>query len=196
MFAVRKLTSFATIALLALALTACDSGGDNGDDNNQSPGSFSIVVAGDADLEIEGFAFFGEAEDPDTGEDVFIIYLSESANPSSAQATGAWIGRNSGRPGTGTFTFVDGELDGEIPEDQFVLVMTVGAGSDESRTFVSNSGELTITSSSSNRIEGSFDVTGTGFQITGGVPGEELSVTIEGNFDALGSDDIDIPFDE
>lgn len=195
MFPLKRLTSIATIAFLALALTACDSGGDNDDDdNNQPPGSFAIVVTGDTDFELDGFAFFGEAEDPETGEDVFVIYFSENANPSSTQGTWAFVGRNSARPGTGTFTFVNGELDDEIPAEQFVLVMNVGSGGAGSSTFVSDSGELTITSSSSNRVEGSFDVTATGFQVTGGGAGEELSVSIEGSFDAIGSDDIGIPF--
>ena len=196
MLPIRKLTTIASITLLAIALTACDSGGDNDDDNNQPPGSFSIVVAGDMDLEMDGFAFFGEAEHPDTGEDVFVIYFSESANPSNPQGRWAFVGRNSGRPGTGTFSFVNGELDGELPDDQFILVMTVGSVGAGSSTFVSDSGELSITSSSSNRVEGSFEVTATGFEISGGGTGEELNVTIEGSFDALGNDDIVIPIGE
>ncbi len=179
--------------MLALTTAACDST-DGDDDNNQVLGTFSLEISGDAEASFNGFAFFGEAEDPDTGDNVFVVYFSESENLGTQAARWAFIGRNAGRPGTGTFSVVAlDQDDDEIPEDEFVMIVSMGATPTTAISYFSNGGEISITRSSSNRLEGSFDINATGLEFDG-TETQELNVTVEGSFDAIGNNNIVVPF--
>lgn len=179
------------ILLLAVALPACDSNGGD-DDDDQQFGTFSLEISGDAELSMEGFAFFGEAEDPDTDEQVFVIYFSETADVSATDATWALLARTSGRPGTGSYTIVDlNQGEDDIPDEEFMMMATVGATQATSVTYIADGGTLNISQSNSNRVQGSFTTTASGFNLG---TGEEINVTIEGSFDAFGSDDVFVPF--
>lgn len=193
MLFIKKFPSAVFIAMLALMPTACDSN-DAIDEDDQQRGSVSLQISGDKDASFEGFAFFGEAEDPETGEDVFLIYFSETETVTGEAGRYGFIGRNSGRPGTGTYSVVDVSQDNDdIPDDQFVMVATLGSTESGAVSYVSQGGEVTFTRSSSDRLKGSFEVSAAGFQFTGG-EGQELDVAIEGSFDAVGNDNIFVPF--
>ena len=193
MYKIHRLLSAALIAMLALTTAACDST-DGDDDNDQQLGTFNLEISGDAEASFDGFAFFGEAEDPETGDNVFVIYFSESENLGTQAARYAFIGRNAGRPGTGTFSVVALDQGGDdIPEDEFVMIVSLGATPTSAISYLSNGGEISITSSSSNRLEGSFDINATGLQFDG-TETQELNVTVEGSFDAIGNDNVFVPF--
>lgn len=172
-------------AALIVSLAACDSNG-GGDGGEETPNaSFSLSISGDGvNQSLDGFAYFGEAEDPETGEEAFVIFLSEEENINQ-QGTYSYaiIGRSSSRPGDGPYDFADLDSDDDIPNSAFVGWVAIVSGEQITDIYFSNSGgSLDITSSSSSRVEGSFSIDATGFSISD--PEEEVDVTIEGSFDA------------
>ena len=171
-----------------LSLSACDSTDSNSDDNGDTPPeTVSMSIGGD---DIEMNAFFASGTDPETGEDAFIIYLTEADDLSgdgSFQTGNAFgiIGRLSTRPGTGTYSFADIEFNDsdEVLRNQFGFIFFEGVGTQNQRIVLSNGGDLELTTSNSNRVAGSFDVNGTALTFSGTEANEE-DVSIEGNFDA------------
>ncbi len=187
---IERISTFSLVAMLVLALAACDSNSANDDDDDRPFASFRMDVAGDAETSMDGFAFFGEAQDPETGENVFVIYFSETQDVTTQAQKYAFMGRNSGRPAVGSYSIVDlDQEDEDIPNDEFVMVASLGET--QAITYLSEGGVLTITESSSSRLEGDFEINASGFDFT---DGQELDVTIEGSFDAVGSDDVFLPF--
>lgn len=186
-------------ALLLLAgLTACDSNG-GGDDGEESVGdaSFSLTVSGEGVSQtVDGYAFFGEVDDPNSDEQGFVIFLSDTETLSQ-QSVGsyAFFARASTRPGTGTYSFADFDSDDEdVLRDVFGGWVALYSGGEEPQItdiFLSDSGSLTITSSSSSRVEGSFDFDGTGFSFS--APDEEVSVSITGSFEAEFNTNVFLP---
>lgn len=173
--------------LLVIGLGACDSADNGGDD--VTDGSFTIEISGDVDATIEGFTYFGTEQDPNTPEDPFAIVFSSSEQ---VDYEGAWatIGREAGQPGTGSYAFanVDAEED-DFPADQFALFMYLP----EEQAFVaSTAGEMVITESDDDELSGSFEIQATGFRITGQQE-EELTLTVEGSFDAVSPNELTVP---
>jgi hypothetical protein len=177
------------LALVLIAgLSACDSSDSNDDDNGEAPPQTISMSIGGSEVELN--AFFASGTDPETGEDAFLIYLTEASDLSggtgfqSGDAFGV-IGRSSSRPGTGTYSIADVTLENsnELLRDQFAFVYFEGIGTQNQRFVLSNGGDLEITTSSSSRVAGSFEIDGA--SITFGNTGfTEEDVTIEGSFDA------------
>lgn len=166
--------------LLALTFTSCDSD-DNGDGDGNGNGNGGTVV-GDADVNVSGAldssfsgsAVFGVDEDNTS----FSLALFEGGFVTGTTPTGELvaIGRDGGRPDEGTYDL--GVTDNQVT---FVGAYVSSLSDPTGATFVSSeSGTLTITSSSSDRVAGSFSFTGQAISGTGSV-GE---VTVSGTFDA------------
>jgi hypothetical protein len=167
---------------LLVSVAGCDSNDDDGD--GEGAGEFTIEISGDIDRTFSGFAYFGQGEDPETGEEAFVIFLSNTEDVDAASSY-AFIGRDSDRPGTGNYQFADFEDTDDLPENQFVLLVFLGDDA-----FFSTGGTLRLTTSNSNRVAGDFEATATGLIFSGGVP-QEVEVEISGEFDAAPSDDLD-----
>lgn len=137
-------------SILVLSLSACDSGSDDGDNGGNGDNHFqaSITVSGDTEDSFSGFAAFAEDDDGNGG---FLIFIYE--NEFSLTPTGkiVAISHDTASPGEGTFSIDDDEFSGTYASD-----LTNFTG-----TFVtSESGQLTISSASSDRLTGSFSFTG------------------------------------
>lgn len=138
-----------------LAVAAC--GGDDpaGLDDNNAAGTFQASVTG----AITG-SFSGNATFLSQANDAFGLGLFTSAT--TGQQFVQVNRENGGRPGTGTFTIHDGSSGG-----QFIALASIqGVG------ITSNSGTMTITSSSASEIQGQISYQGT---ISGG--GGNVTIT-------------------
>jgi len=194
-------TSIALCFALLFFVTACDSGGSNDNDhgdngngdtgNDQGQVSFSITGEG-VDESFTGNAFFATGEDPESGEEAFVVYsfAGDEFTPEEG-GTYAILGRSSSRPSTGSYSFANLENNNnpDVLRDQFTLMISMGRqnGDQVSETYFSSSGGLEITASSSDRIAGEFDLTGQGFTFDGNQP-QEVEVSISGSFDAPGGE--------
>ena len=172
----------------ALLVTGCDSNDDDGDNGGGGGnlGTASVQITGEGiDEEFDGISFFFAGEDPETGEQGIVIWLSPSQ---SQQTTGVWFYMNNGRPGEGTFSLVD--LTGENSESELESSFAAMAFLDN-MTIQSTGGTLRLTSSSSTRVGGNFDFVATGFSVANP---EGVEVTVEGSFNAITSGNIVFPF--
>ncbi|MEP0548857.1 MAG: hypothetical protein ABJF88_18125 [Rhodothermales bacterium] len=173
---------FATLLLcfVLLPFAACDSNSDgdgngNGNGNGGSTiGSSNVTVSGAFSDSFSGNAAFGVGEDGSS----FSLALFEGNLTAGGTTSGGLvgIGRNEGRPGEGTF---------QITASGSAMDFAAAYISDFSNTtggmFVgSATGTLTITSSTSGRVAGSFTFTGQAAS-TSGPLGE---VTVQGTFTA------------
>lgn len=171
---------------LVLSLAACDSGGGNGD--GDGPGeqpfedSFTLNVTGEGvDESFEGASFFGEVTEE--GETVFAIYFGEADEETPGDINpndgffGVFVRQSGGGVSTQTYTVADIEASNIAP-DAFLFALISDSGTS---LIGSRSGTLTITSTSNNTIEGTFDMEGVRII---GTTGAETDVTISGSFQA------------
>lgn len=175
------------VLLLLVPLTACDSGGEQ-DINNEfsftvqslSPNSKTEAAALQTQ-EISGFSFFFDAENPMTSTQTFSIYLHGSESFSRQDATQGLFGffaRASERPEAGSYDFSN--PDSILSTSRFHGILYEDFADPQNAPFyVINSGNLTIESSSSNRITGSIEVSGTSF-----AGDSQEAVSITGTFTA------------
>ncbi len=173
---------------LTLSLTACDSSDDD-DDNGGGPGgggnlgSYSATLGGDLSGSISGNAFFSVVEDEEVpGGRVFVLWLIDGPL-SGTSATGEYVSfvRYSDRPGTGAHPIGQDLEDGDDTIAAYFNMQNQSAGV----MFVSESGALTLTTSSSNRVAGSFTFTGTGFDMSNQQEPQQITGSINGTFDAV-----------
>src|SRR5688572_21628394 len=165
---------FAALAL-ALVVSACrDSTGPG------LTGDFSGDVTGDQTKSLEGDAFFSFGSvfgEPETG---FALLLLEGSALGENDDF-ILIGRSSdARPGVGTYDIVDSE--GSPTASEFVAIWFPATGEEIDGEFVSTGGTLTITSSTSRRLRGTFEFDATGTMCDNPTL---MDVTISGDFDAV-----------
>lgn len=139
-----------TIQLLALALVAAGLG--CGDGTGPDEGSFTATVSGDLALSLSGTAVFGA--DEQQGQKFFVIILLRG-EPGSIDLDAIAITRNDTLPpGPGTYDINPVDCDTCGDEDfgaAFVTIRPAAFG-----VFESQSGSFTVTSTSQDRLEGSF----------------------------------------
>ena len=157
-------------------------------DPDPGPVDFTATLSGDVDAELTGQAIFSNVTDGDTGEEVFLISLSDNASSSNI-----WLGKAGTRPEAGTYPIFD--IDAEdfdpdaYPEDAFIGIAFLET--DASTIYIfSNEGSITLDESTTNTVAGTFDFAATGIDIAN--PLVEMDIQITGDFDASGGD-IDIP---
>lgn len=179
---------FALLSLV-VGLSACDSGGSDEEDvDNQftftiEPMS-SSSAATEQEEEVSGFSFFVDAENPDTGEEVFAVYLSDEESFSEGSATQGlfgWLARNSSQPGTGTYDF-HGTSEPTAAEFGGVLWEDI-QNTQTAPFYVIEGGTVTFSESTDEKIAGSIDATGRKVTITSSGATEE-PVTVTGTFTA------------
>lgn len=183
---------------MLLFMAACDSGGSGGEEvNNEftldvtpTSSSSNAQVRAIEDKTLNGFSFFFDAENPETGQQAFAIYLSNSesfSRQSATQGLFGWIARGSDRPGSGTYSLKSGA---DFSGSAFagVLWESFGGGGQSAPFYVIESGTLTLDASSDDRVAGSIDATATAFSFTSSGATQE-SVTLSGSFTAKGVDE-------
>lgn len=156
------MTSLTTRALALAALPlllAC--GGDGGTDPKPQPTGFTATVSGATSASLSGSAVFAA-----TGQGFVLDLVNKDA-----QGPMISFVRVGALPGTGTYTFSAVPQPGEI-------VGLYATGGATPTGYASTGGTLTITTSSSDRLKGSFSFTATG----GGTGTATVSIT--GSFDA------------
>ena len=159
-------------AALALVIAACgDSTGP------RLTGDFSGNVTGDQTKSLEGDAFFSFGTVFGSPAN-FALLLLEGSALGESDGFIMIVRAQEGRPAVGTYGIV-GE-DGTPDPAEFVATWfpTGEAGGE----FVSTGGSVTITSSSSRRLRGTFEFDAVG---TPGDPPTTAEVTITGSFDAV-----------
>jgi len=171
-----------------LFITACDSGGSNDSVDNQfsltiEPTSSSGTTV-EQQEEVSGFSFFVDAEDTETEEEAFAIYMDNEesfSTESASQGLFGWIAWDASQPGTGEYNF---NSDGEVTENGFAAVLWKDVQNTQAAPFyVVEGGTLTLSESSDDKVVGSVDATGTKVTITPSGASEE-PVTITGSFTA------------
>lgn len=174
-------------AALILSLSACDSGGSNEEEPDVEEGRVEISINGDASGTFDGYAYFFDVVDDSTGESAFGLILN---NTNSANQSGQyiWIARESSRPGTGQYDFaaID-EENSDLRPDQFIAVALSVVNDDSAMgsIYFSNGGTLTLTSSSDDKVAGSFIIEAVSFRYNSESEElEEVDITLEGAFDA------------
>lgn len=142
--------------LMAAAAVAAACGGDG---TGPDAGTFTATVTGDLSLTLTGEAVFGTQSDS-SGSLFGIGLVRGDAN--SFDTDIIVIGRgNTTRPGIGTYDIVSA-LCGNCTDDDFDAALAI-VRPDDVGAYLSESGTLTITSSSAERIEGTATVTMTSF---------------------------------
>ena len=129
--ALRRISTLILAFVLLVALSACDStDSNNNDDGDDAPPETVTMSIGGSDVELS--AFFASGTDPETGEEAFLVYLTESNNlsgDSDFQSGGTFgiLGRSSTRPGTGTYSVADVTQDDsdELLREQFAYSYTL-----------------------------------------------------------------------
>jgi hypothetical protein len=164
----------------ALTLAACGNDGDNGMGPGQ--GQFEADVSGGVTASFTGTAFHGEATDPNTQDEGWVLVLS-SGDPNNLNSV--FVVRLAGRPGTGTYALIDVSTSGDLDDGDWAAIVTVSVGGQLTYFAASVSGSVTITSSSGERVRGTFTM-----QVTGQDPSnpqQMANATVTGAFDATSS---------
>jgi hypothetical protein len=183
---------FAALLPVLFVLSACDSGGES-DVNNEFSLSITPVSSSSAggslaaaeQKDLSGFSFFVDQEDPETGEQVFGIYMSDDESFSEQNATQGLFGfvaRETPRPGSGTYSFGGG---GTLQSSDFagVLYEKFGSGQQGDPVYVVLDGTLTLDESSADKVAGSIDTRAVEIVVSGTAVQRD-TVRIEGSFTA------------
>lgn len=164
----------------ALVLAAC--GGDSdgtgpGNGGNGGPAGFSAQVRGDIQGDLTGDAKFGSGEDNDGGA-IWAVELSETGGLGGTIQL-VRLG-NQGFP-VGTYNIKDPIT--HVPsEGDVVAVATDNDNGELLAIFVADGGTMKVTSTSGNRVKGTFSFTAVGVIMDD--PETELHVTVTGTFNA------------
>jgi hypothetical protein len=155
------MTVRSAVALLLVALAAgCDLSSEF-----DSAGTFTGTVSGDINATLEGTALFGSFIG---GE--FSLAMTD---PRDQHAIA--VARNEGRPAVGVFAIAHFE------EETGIAAAYARDGA-PSAVFQAEDGELQITSSSANRLQGTLTFNAVGYLTSD--PETELHVTVTATFDA------------
>jgi hypothetical protein len=166
----------ATVLALAV-LTACgDKKSPTGPGTGTGAGTFTATVAGDVTLNMSGQALFWQ-ETVGSATEWGLVLVPSLDNVT--QIIELWR-EAGGRPGTGTFAIANMD---EAGPSAIAGVFYAELGTDHAAFFGSTGGQLTISQSSTSRMQGSFSMTAEGFIATGSAV-EEGAVTVTAQFDA------------
>ena len=160
----------ATALVSALALVACSS--DDPTNPGGVNGSFSATITGGVTASFSGVAIQGEA-DVEQGQPGWVLLLGDA----STGANSIFIVHYGSRPTNGTYQLID--LIQEFLPGDWGAVIFLDDGTTIPYAGFSLSGTVTITSSSPDRVEGTYN-----FQVSdGGLP--PVVATVTGTFSAV-----------
>lgn len=207
-----KSSSFRILLALLLpaffVLSACDSGGSNGEEALNNEFSFTITPTSSSNSnaavpkieqkDLDGFSFFVDTDDiEDVEEQAFVIYFSggeDFSQQSASQGLFGFLARQSSQPGTSTYNLTDGSTGEPSPSDfmGFLFENAENMAAQDTPYYVFQSGSVTITESSDNEVAGSVSASAIGYTFTGTEYTEE-TVEITGEFTAENLDTY-VPF--
>ncbi len=174
----------ATVLRLVLCAAIAGCGGGTGPSDDTEPtGSFQATVSGDLALSFSGSAVFGVQTQQ--GQQAFAIGLIKGDAGSNDSELIVISRNNTSTPGPGTYTIVSGSCT-TCTENDFACGFIHQVTSLDFGIYLSESGSLTLSSASSELLEGVFSFTATAFLTGGSVTAENL--TIEGTFIAVPGD--------
>jgi len=137
-----------------------------------APGTATLTLENQSGTQTaEMSAHFSTGYDSLRSDSAFVLYLYDGSFSESSQW--AWVARTAERPTNGSYSFSPLMRGGPLAEETFKLGGELGT-TDDGRVnmLVSQDGSLTITSSTAERVQGTFEVN----NVLGG--------TITGEFDA------------
>ncbi len=174
---------FGVFGIIAAFFFVGCSDDDDGPTGPDGQGTFSVTISGDMSKSFSGTAIFGSGTDPETGESGFALILQTDMDNEQAGDI-IWIVRiGATRPGTGQMPIANFD---DIDDDDFNPQVLYGMYAGENAWAWSTSGTMSITTSSSNQFAGSFEFSADGFTMND--PDSEKTVTIGGEFNAVGGD--------
>lgn len=175
----KRFAALRGLTLLAVALIA---GGCGGKDSTGPglTGDFTASVTGDHTQSLRGDAFFDVGSTVGEFQGGFSLVLLEGSSLGTNHDFIIISREQSGRPPVGTYQLVDGNT--EPTADKFVAVWIPATGETFDGTFVGTGGTLTITTSTSRGLSGTFSFGATG--VFNDAPETELDVTVTGTFNA------------
>jgi hypothetical protein len=188
---------------LALTTVGCDSGGDDGSVSFENRFELEVTPTGTASsaaskqtatTTLDGFSFFVDATDPESGENIFAIYFTgqdQLGQQSAQNGLFGFVSRLGSRPAAGTYSFASTDTPGAF-EDDFAMILfeDVGNFSGTPNTpytyYVSTGGSMTLDRSDADRVTGSLSVQATRLTFDPQDPSglTETSVTVTGTFDS------------
>lgn len=183
-------------------VSACDSGGSNEEEINNSF-SFSIsptsssssaeAVPKVSEKDLNGFSFFVDTQDIDEAdEQAFAVYFNSEesfSEESTTEGLFGFVARASTQPGTGSYNLTSGR-DGEPPSTDFTGILFEDVSTQSTGgapIYVFESGTLELTTSSDDEVSGQITATATAFSYEGSGQDIELTeeeVEITGSFTA------------
>jgi hypothetical protein len=171
-----------TIAATAL-LAACGSDDKSPTGPNDDLSSYTATVSGDVQRALSGQAAFGsDNTDPEIG---FGLALVDSEDDEPNEMVLFYRG-SAGIPGTGALPVADAagadDLE-ELPDNQMIGVLILDVNTANPAWCHSQSGDFNVTSSTSNRLKGNYDIAMACVRLASM---EEFEVELSGNFDAVG----------
>lgn len=187
--------------LSAFVLSACDSGGSNGDtvqnefslDISPTASTQAPMAKAGPDTTISGFSFFFSDTNPE-GDEAFVIYFTGNdkfSTQSVQQGLFGFLGRNGLRSDLGTGSFDVVNTDKGFNSGKFVGILfedfETSSQFGSNPYYVPESGTIDISKSTSNEVEGSVDLSAYKLQIdtSGATPTvDSTQVNITGNFSA------------
>jgi hypothetical protein len=199
----RSITLLLVALCLALTTMGCDSGGDDGAASFENRFDLEIAPTGTANAvdakqtavtTLDGFSFFVDATDPETGENIFAIYFTGQDQFGQQAAQDGLFGlvlRNGSRPAAGTYNFASTDAPNAF-EDDFAMILFEDVGNFSGTTstpytyYVSTGGTMTLDRSDADRVTGSLSVQATRLTFDPQDPAgvTETSVTVTGTFDS------------
>lgn len=199
----RKIAFLLVALFLAVTTLGCDSGGDDGPASFENRFELQITPTGTtgavaakqtSSTTLDGFSFFIDATDPETGDDVFAIYFTGQDQFGQQAAQDGLFGfvlRLGSRPSTGTYTFANTDSPDAF-EDEFAMILFEDVGNFDGTTaasytyYVSTGGSMELDRSDSGRVTGSLSVQATRLTFDPQNPSgvTETDVTVTGTFDA------------
>lgn len=170
------------LVMAAGLLTAC--GGD--DDKKGTPtdpgnggetvGNFTATIAGDMTASLSGEAAHASVSQGESQGFVFAFEDTPSAN--TATASIIFIKEDPALPGVGAHAV---KMDENMTTSQFGMLAAVTDAQGTEWLCIGSTGTVNVTSSSSSRMRGSFNVTS---DCINPANEEEQAVTLQGNFDS------------
>ncbi len=181
------------VLILALTITACDSGGSNGSSENGSTddapsGAFTLTVTDDQDntiATIQSYSFFSTLTDG-TGKTSYNQFFSDQRSQ-NLQDSKSFVGsafRLSDRPAVGTYPASSDNSRYQSGET-FLISFTVVEASGGSTYYLVQSGDVEITRSESSRVEGTLSLQAEATTVASdGTTQSTQTVTVTGSFEA------------
>lgn len=166
-------------ALLALALTV--NGCSKDSTGPGLTGDFEASVTGDTTRTLRGDAFFTVGSTSGEFQSGFGLFLLEGSAIGTNDDFIIISREQAGRPPVGSYQVADGST--EPTADKFVALWFPATGDTVDGSFISTGGTLTVTTSTSRRVAGTFNFGAIGF--FNSAPETELEVTISGTYDAI-----------